>query len=376
MEDRELFGKVVEFRRYLHRIPEIGNRLPKTRAYLVSYLEKLDCEIRDFGTEGFTAYFACAADGPGAPCIAFRTDMDALPMAEDTGLEYASEHEGCMHACGHDGHMSILLGLASWIDAHGGELAKNVLLVFQADEETTGGAKDLVEAGIFVEHRPERIYGLHLWPGYPLGVIASKPGGIMAGTCLARITVRGRSVHIANYKMGLDALYAGTSFVNRAYAWGREVQETAPHLLRFGKFESGVANNVIADTAVITGTVRSYAAETSDLVKDGLRHIAAEIAAETGVSFDFYFESGYPPVINDATVYAEAKERLIEEGFAWFEMTEAALYAEDFAFYQQELPGVYFHLGTGVDAELHTTDYTIDERALLEGVRLFRSLIF
>ncbi|MDR1272870.1 MAG: amidohydrolase [Clostridiales Family XIII bacterium] len=375
MNDKELGGKVIDFRRYLHRIPETGNNLPKTRAFLETHLEALDCEIRDFGPEGFTAWFECAED-KAAPCIAFRTDMDALPITEDTGLEFASEHQGCMHACGHDGHMGILLGLASWIDGNMGKLAKNVLLVFQASEETTGGARDLIAEGIFEEHRPERIYGLHLWPGYPLGVIASKPGGIMAGTCLARITAKGRSAHIANFKEGRDALYAASLFLNRAYEWGQGIQGKAPHLLRFGAFHSGTANNVVAGLALLEGTVRSYADETSDMVKDGMKRIAGEIEQETEVSFDFYFESGYPPVVNDPEAYAEAKARLISEGFSWFEMTEAALYAEDFAFYQQEIPGVYFHLGTGIDAELHTTDYMIDEDALLTGVRLFRSLIF
>jgi hippurate hydrolase len=272
--------------------------------------------------------------------------------------------------------MSILLGLASWIDANMGKLAKNILLIFQASEETVGGAMNLIAEGIFEEHRPERIYGLHLWPGYPLGVIASKPGGIMAGTCLARVTANGRSVHIANFREGRDALYAMVLFINRAYEWGQGIQDRAPHLLRFGVFKSGSANNVVAGSAIIEGTVRSYAAETSDMVKDGMKRIAEEIEQETEVSFDFYFETGYPPVLNDPKVYEEAKAKLTSEGFSWFEMTEAALYAEDFAFYQQEVPGVYFHLGTGIDAELHTTDYMIDEDALLTGVRLFRSLIF
>ncbi|MDR1271972.1 MAG: amidohydrolase [Clostridiales Family XIII bacterium] len=375
MNDKELSGKVIEFRRHLHRIPELGNKLPKTRAFLETYLETLDCELKDFGTEGFTAWFECAEDN-AAPCLAFRTDMDALPMEEATGLEFASEHSGCMHACGHDGHMSILLGLASWINENMGKLPKNVLLIFQAAEETVGGAMDLIAEGVFEEHRPERIYGLHLWPGYPLNVIASKPGGLMAGACLPRVAVKGRSVHIANYREGRDALYAAILFINRAYAWGQEVQGEIPHLLRFGVFNSGVASNVVAGSAFLEGSIRSYAAETVDIVKDRMKRIAEEIEKETGVSFDLSFDVGYPPVLNDPEIYEEAKTKLIAGGFDWLEVTEPALYVEDFAFYQQEVPGVFFHLGTGVDAELHSTDYTIDEDALLTGVRLFRSLIF
>jgi hippurate hydrolase len=182
-------------------------------------------------------------------------------------------------------------------------------------------------------------------------------------------------VHIANYRNGIDSLYAATLFINRAYEWDNGIQKEFPHLMRFGMFHSGTTNNVISDLSVIDGSVRSYADGTSDRVKDGLRQIAAELEQETGTTFEFFFADGYPPVVNDEAAYADAKEALTAAGFAWFEPTEPALYAEDFAFYLREVPGVYFHLGTGIDAKLHAVDYMIDEDVLLTGVKLFRTLV-
>ncbi|MDR3305315.1 MAG: amidohydrolase [Clostridiales Family XIII bacterium] len=372
MDDRTLQEKVIAFRRALHRIPEIGFDLPKTRAYLTSHLATLGCEIRDLGPAGFTAYFAAAA---AAETIAFRTDMDALPVEEAGESDYRSEHAGAMHACGHDGHMSILLGLATWVSEHRAAIGKNVLLVFQAAEETTGGAKIICGTGVLKDYGVSRIYGLHLWPGYPKNVVVCRPEAFMAGTVVLGVGIAGHSVHIAEYQKGADALEAGCRFVEQAYAMEKALPDEVFRLLRFGDFHSGTADNVVADSANIRGVMRAYDDAIFDAFWDGMHRIAAEIEADTDVRFSFRRSEGYPPVVNPAALYDAARAVLTKAGFTWFELPAPILPAEDFSYYQREVPGLFFHLGTGVDAKLHACDYTIDEDVLLTGVKLFRALL-
>ncbi|MDR0875842.1 MAG: amidohydrolase [Clostridiales Family XIII bacterium] len=370
--DQRLEQKVIEFRRALHRIPELDFDLPRTRAFLTEVLAPLGCEIRDLGKAGFTAFF----DNHQEATLAFRSDMDAIPIEEPDGLcAFRSEHAGAMHACGHDGHMAMLLGLATWLHAHASEAKANALLIFQAAEETTGGAHLICRSGVLADYGASKIYGIHLWPGQPKNQIVCRPGGFMAGTFVVEAEIEGRAAHIAEYKRGADALEAGCLFVEKAYAFEAAMPQGIHRLLRFGEFHAGTANNVVAGRAHINGAIRAYDDETFAALQGGLDAAACEAELQTGTHFEIRKSEGYPPVVNPPALYEETREALTAAGFAWHELAAPLMTAEDFAFYQREIPGLFLHLGTGVNAKLHSPAYILDESVLITGVQIFRTLI-
>ncbi|MDR1815680.1 MAG: amidohydrolase [Clostridiales Family XIII bacterium] len=385
MNEQDLERQLIAWRRDLHRIPELDDNLPKTRAYLWGVLEGLGAELRDLGPAGFTAYFA----GDGAETTAFRADMDALPISEETGCAFASTHPGQMHACGHDGHMAMLLGLAASRAAGcrpysasqqneqslcRGGLQPPVLLIFQASEETTGGAKRICDTGVLRDYGVSRVYGLHLWPDRPLGEIVCRPKEFMAGTYVAEIDIHGRSAHIGEYWNGIDALAAGCQFVKEAYALEARLPDDTFRIVRFGTFQAGTTNNVVAERAVLTGAVRAFDEETFARIFEGFGGIAQGIDHDFCTETEIRYSEGYPPVINPPDLYAETRAKLESAGFAWHEPGEPMMQAEDFSYYQKEASGLYLHLGTGVDARLHTPDYDIDEAVLPVGLRLMQTL--
>ena len=215
--------KIIDDRRALHRIPELDRALPETMEYLQNALSGLGCHVFSPMVSALCAYF----DFGQETTIAFRSDADALPIQEQTGADYASCHPGKMHACGHDGHMAIALELARRLSEKKA-YPHNVLILFQPAEETTGGARDLCETGIFRQYRVEAVFGLHLWPGLPEGEIASRAGEMMARSCEVRVDVTGRSAHIARASQGLDALEAGAVFYLRALEMERSLPPRIP----------------------------------------------------------------------------------------------------------------------------------------------------
>ena len=368
---RKLENRIIEYRRQLHKIPELGFELPKTRAFLLSVLAPLGFEIRDLGKAGFTAYF----DNNKKQTIAFRSDMDAIPIQESGACSFASVHEGVMHACGHDGHMSILLGLAILIAENPEKSAYNCLLVFEAAEETTGGAKLICDTGILKDYGVLCIYGLHLWPYSPLHTIVCRPGEFMAGTYVIEVTAKGRSAHIAEYQESADALEAGCKFIMRAYELERTLPPEKFRILRFGEIVSGTANNIISGKTYMAGAVRAFDDDTFSYFLTGLEKIMRELETETGVAFTFEKSDGYPPVINPPDLYAQTKATLTNADFEWHTPEYPTMHAEDFVFYQREVPGLFMHLGTGAGVLLHSPEYKLDEMALLTGTRLFWTLL-
>ena len=307
----------------------------------------------------------CAFFDYGRPeTAAFRSDMDALPLQETSGLPFASCHAGKMHACGHDGHMSILLGLAEHLSRVRLRPERNVLLIFEPAEETTGGAKSLCEAGLLEEYHVTRIYGLHLWPELPRGTVASRAGGMMARSCELNVTVEGRSVHLAKWREGADALAAAAEFVLRAYG----LAEKQPCLLRFGKMDSGEARNSVSKRSVLQGSLRCFDDGLFAALWRALEALAAELSEKSGCEISLSRSEGYPPVTNDARLLAEARER--------FPIAEVAptFITEDFSEYQKHAAGVFFLLGTGGEP-LHSPRFDFDEAVLQTGLSLFTALL-
>lgn len=352
---------LTEYRRALHRIPETGWQVEKTAAYLKSVLSDLPCEVFSPVGSAVCAYF----DFGKPETVAFRSDMDALPVTEQTGLPFASEHPGRMHACGHDGHMAILLGLAQAL-AKQPKTGRNVLLIFEPAEETTGGAEAICETGLLEKYYVNRIYGLHLWPGVEEGRVFSRAGGLMSRSCEVSVRFTGKSVHIARWSEGADALYAAVRFVEAAYAFTAGVENA---LLRFGKMASGEVRNAVSRETVLEGSLRCLDDVSYDEMRNMLSDLAAKIERETGCAVEVRRTAGYPPVTNDARLLEEAKTR--------FPISDAAptYITEDFSVYQQTVPGVFFFLGTGDTELLHSPRFDFDERVLETGLSLFRALL-
>lgn len=352
----------TEFRRELHRIPELHDDLPKTCAYVKAALAGLKCEITEPSKSAVCAYF----DFGKPETVAWRADMDALPVNEATGLPWKSTHEGCMHACGHDGHTAMALTLAHRVAAEA-DMPRNVLFVFQPAEETTGGAKQIVESGIFARHNVTRIFGLHLWPELPFGTVSGCPGPMFAKSSEVNVEIEGVSAHIAKAKDGADALQAGVEWIHRAYRMvAEEVPEDEPKLLKFGMMHSGTVRNALSAHTQIRGSLRSFAPDVFDYMKKRLYEIAEGVGAETGAKVNLQLNEGYPPVINDAPLFDAAVRALGGEVNL---LTEPAMTAEDFSFYQQAVPGVFLCLGTGGEYPLHSEKFDFDETALGIGVQ-------
>lgn len=351
---------LTEFRRALHQIPELDRSLPETAAYLRSTLSGLPCTLLAPWEDAVCAYFDL-----GKPeTIAFRSDMDALPITEQTGLSFASRHTGQMHACGHDGHMAALLGLALYIAGNPSVPTRNVLLIFQPAEETTGGARALCETGLLEHFHVTRIYGLHLWPDLPEGTVASCAGGMMARSCELTAEITGRSVHLARYTEGTDALAAASKLIMQLYA----LADNKPCLLRFGHMTSGSARNAVSDHSLLEGSLRCFDDRLFAEIWAQAQQIARQLSEETHCRVSLHRSAGYPPMDNDAALLAEARQR--------FPIAEAAptYITEDFSEYQRRVPGVFFLLGTGGIA-LHSPQFNFNESVLNIGLALFRSLL-
>ena len=361
---------VVEYRRALHRIPELDDRLPETCAYVRSALASFDLE-------GFSPIpsSVCAFLDAGKPeTVAFRADMDALPIEEATGLEYASGHSGAMHACGHDGNTAMALALAEYAAAHRTELPRNVLFLFQPSEETTGGAEKLCESGVLEKYRAARVFAMHLWPKLEQGKVHCRPGPIMARSNEVTVTLTGKSVHIGRAAEGIDALAAGAEYLRRAYEMVRELPGEEPVVLRFGKMVSGTVRNAVSGETRLEGSLRTFRDETQALCRRRLEEIGRDIAAETGCGVEVYLNEGYPAVWNHEGLYETVRSGLGEDAPLYLEAP--TLTAEDFSFYQRRVPGLFFLLGVGDTPELHSPEFCFDDEAVLpQGVEFLKRLL-
>lgn len=363
-------GSPVAYRRALHRIPELDSELPQTAAFVKNTLAPLPCRVFSPIRSSVCAFF----DAGKRETAAFRADLDALPVTEATGLPFASEHPGIMHACGHDGHTALALALAEYAGAHLEELPRNALFLFQPSEETTGGAKQLCETGIFQKYRVRRVFGLHLWPGLPEGSVWSRPGPMMARSSEVTVTVTGKSVHLSRYREGRDALAAGAEFLRRAYSMMEELPSDEPAVLRFGKMVSGTVRNAVSGETSLEGSLRTYSGNTFSFCRRRLEEIGRMLENETGCKIAVHLSDGYPAVWNHEELYALVRGAL--SGAAPGELPEPALASEDFSFYQQYAPGVFFFLGVGHTPQLHAPDFTFNDEAVLPaGLEFLKKLL-
>jgi len=356
----------VEARRHLHRYPEIGHQEFETTEYLASVLSDagLEPRLRAAGT-GLSVEV-----GSGSPSVAFRADIDALPVQEQTSLPFASERPGFMHACGHDAHTGIAVGIAralSELDIDG-----TIRFVFQhAEEQFPGGAQELVEEGIL--DGIERIIGFHVDPALQAGKVGLRAGPITASSDQFSIEVEGPGGHTARPHLTVDTTYAAGLIVTQLPALlNRLTDPRTPLVVVFGSIQGGAAPNVIPPMVELRGTARTLGADLWDRLPKLVDQLVQEIVAPTGATVTVNYQKGIAPVINDEQTIAEARfavGRML--GPSATAATPPSMGAEDFSAFLQEIPGALLRLGTGGDhdpVDLHSARFTIDESAIETGI--------
>jgi amidohydrolase len=371
MSVKDLTTTVVHHRRTLHQIPELEFDLFLTHEYVKEVLVSLGFEIEVVAKTGILAI----KRGTTNDFIAFRSDMDALPVTEKTGVEFASKHAGRMHACGHDGHMSMLLGFAEYLSNK--EITQSVLLIFQPAEEGPGGAKVIIEEGLFDKYSIKRIYGFHVYPELEEGLVGLVDGPMMPQNAEFDLTITGLSAHGAQPSKGIDAIVAASQLV-QAYQTivSRSTHALQHAVVTIGTINGGEARNIIAGEVQMSGTIRAFDPATFTLIKQRMREIVAGIEQMNGVQIDNQIVDYYPPVINDSIMVQE-----VVSLFQATEMTmvEPMMFSEDFAFYQQHVPGCFMMLGTmnqakGFTAPLHNNAFNFTDEVLLQGVEAYRRI--
>ena len=365
--------QLTQRRRALHRMPEGGYAERKTQAYIMETLAAMNPDdLRAFADTGVRAVFR--GDGTGRS-IAFRADMDALPVAEETGLPFASEHPGMMHACGHDGHMANLLTLAEWLRDNRASLRDTVTLLFQPAEETTGGAKRMIDEGALRNPDVEAVYGMHMMPDVPRGMAACCAGPMMAQTCEMDVVITGRSAHGATPHLGVDAVAAmGHLLTLMQTSVARQLDPGTPALLTIGRVEAGTQRNVLAQTARLEGIARTLSNRVYERLEERILADIRAVDAAFGTQTEFVRRVFYPCGENDAAEFARVRGVLGDRLMP----TAPRMIAEDFSYYQLSVPGVFVFCGCMDEthsAPLHACTFDFDETALVTGLALFIGLI-
>lgn len=369
-----LLDDIVKNRRALHQIPETALEEFKTKEYLKNYLISIGLEPQEIVETGLFVYI----EGKDKEnCIAFRSDIDALNIKEETGAEFESKHVGKMHACGHDGHMTTLLAFAKYLTTIQ-PLDKSVLLIFQPAEESPGRAKDIVETGLLKKYNVKAIYGMHLFPELPEGTVASKEGPFFAQAALMTTTITGKSGHGAMPHKTIDPLMAFTKIVDGYQTIvSRNLSPFDPGVVTIGKFCGGSAQNIIADTVNFWGTIRTFKEENTEFIIERIKEIHRGVELSYRVKIDEKIDIVYPPVINDKELYKKFVDTMKDMNYVEH---EALTISEDFAYYQKEVPGVFMLLGTrseekGFIHPLHSCHFNFDEKVLLKGVEAFARIL-
>lgn len=383
-------ARVIEWRRDFYRNPELSNREFRTARVVAEFLEGLGLEVRT--GIAHTGVVGILDTGRPGPVIGLRADMDALPVPDRSGVPFAStatgEYRGqqvpVMHACGHDTHMAMLMGAAEILTGMRDRLRGKVVFLFQPAEEGApegeeGGAELMVKEGVLRDPDMDVIFGIHIWAQMPVGVIGYRPGGIMAASDRFRITVRGRQTHGSTPWTGVDPVVASAhvimglqTVVSRRTELTREAA-----VVSVGIVEGGVRNNIIPEEVTLIGTIRTLAEDMQERVHEEIRRTAVHSAESMGATAEVEIVRGYPVTFNDPALTARMLPSLqAVAGRENVRLMDAVTGAEDFSFFQQEIPGLYVFLG-GLPGDLtpethtphHTPEFRIDERALKLGVR-------
>ena len=375
---RPLQGKLTAIRRDIHAHPELAFEEHRTAELVARHLEALGIETHR-GVGG-TGVVGVVRGRRGLRAIGLRADMDALPITERNEFAHKSTIQGCMHACGHDGHTTMLLGAAEALAARR-DFDGTVYLIFQPAEEGEGGAPAMIADGLFERFPMEAVFGMHNWPGMEAGTFAIHSGPVMASADRFDIRFTGVGAHAAMPHLGVDPVVAGAAFVQAAQTLvSRVLDPIDAGVVSVTQFHAGEAYNVIPDRAELCGTVRTFSAEVRDRLERGLRQVAEGIAQSHGVEVDFQFRRGYPPTVNtaaEAALCAEAA-RVVAGAGRVFTDRRPSMGAEDFAYFLEEKPGAYVWIGNGPGeggCMLHNPNYDFNDEVLPAGVAYWCALV-
>ncbi|HHY35096.1 MAG TPA: amidohydrolase [Firmicutes bacterium] len=389
---RAIEKDIIQWRRLVHQYPEIGLELPRTAELVARVLSDLGIEVRErvggWGVVGLLrgskpgTEVGCgsSAEGDARKTIALRADMDALPVQEETGLLYASKIPGAMHACGHDGHIAMLLGAATVLSGMRDQFSGNVKFIFQPGEEGAGGARLMIEDGVLDDPPVNAIVGAHLGVLWKLarGQIGVKAGTLMAASDRFEISVTGRGGHGAAPHMSVDPVVVACHICAALQTIvSREINPLSPAVLTIGTIHAGTAHNIIPETCLMQGTVRYLDTELGNFIHERIRQIASSVASGMRAEAVVNYHYGYPPVVNDegvTSLVAESAAKVV--GPENVCRIEPVMGGEDMAYYLQRVPGTFFGIGSGnpekgIVYPHHHPKFDIDESVLHIGTAVF-----
>ena len=370
---------IIGMRRRLHRIPEVGFKEFKTQRLIMEALEEIGIP---YTTERTWVIGLIEGQHPGET-VAIRADMDALPLLEPEGCSFRSEHEGMMHACGHDAHVAIALGAAKILNSMRDQLYGNVKLLFQPAEETDGGADPMVQAGAMENPHVDRVYGLHVMPHLPVGKVETRAGTLNASTDTVKLTIRGKAGHGAYPEQGSDAIVCAAQVVTALQSIvARNVSPLQSAVLTIGVIEGGTAQNIICEEVRMRGTLRTANGELRARMKQRIGDIVRNVSAAMGCTADVEILSGYAALVNNDHE-ADRVKRVAGRLFGTENVLDKpapSMGGEDFSFFSDCAPGAFFHIGC-VDSSwmpappLHSREFQIDENCLTIGTLMHIALV-
>lgn len=369
LDIKKLKNVVSKYRNDLHQIPEVGFFEFRTSDYLREKLISFGYEVKSTAKTGLIAYIK----GREESSIAFRADMDGLKITEETNIEFPSKVTGQMHACGHDGHMAILLGFAEYVSKIK-ELQKGILFIFQPAEEGPGGAEVIINEGILNKYNVENIFGLHIYPEIEEGTIGIKSDVMTAQTGEFDIYIKGKSGHGAIPHKANDTLIVVAQLINSYQSIiSRNINPIEGAVLTIGTINGGEKRNIIAENIRLEGTIRAFNMDVYNKIKERMKAINHGLMEMFDVKIDIIFRDMYPSITNDKNLLtivktSKLKEKLIE--------IEPMLIAEDFSYYQKQVPGLFFMLGSknkekGYINPLHSSKFNFDEEVLMNGMEIY-----
>jgi len=379
-EIEEIKEQVIQWRRHLHQHPELGFEENETSRFVAEKLKNLGLTVTTgIGKTGVVGLLQGVREGP---CIGLRADMDALPIQETGKVPYISVNEGVMHACGHDGHIAMVLGAATVLSSKREHLKGSVKFIFQPGEEGKGGARHMIKDCVLEDPEVEEIYGLHLWNYQECGTIGVKPGPILAASDPFIIEIKGKGGHGASPQGTVDAIVVAANLITSLQTIvSRNANPLDSSVVTVGKIEGGHTYNIIADKVVLKGTTRAYTEENRQLIQRRMNEIVNGVANTFGAKIILDYLDGYPPVINSqeqVNNISIAAEKIVGFGVQFPYMTMGG---EDFAFYLKKIPGCFFFIGSAPeDSEPmsfphHSSHFNFHEKALLIGSSIFIQLI-
>ncbi len=366
-----LLPEMIKTRQFLHAHPELSLKEHKTSGFIRTQLSELDIDVLPpFLSTDIVALLNGKKNGKN---VTLRADMDALPISEENTFKYRSGNKGVMHACGHDGHTSMLLGAAMILEKFKVHLEGSVRFVFQPGEEVVAAGKELIEKGILRDPEPVAVLALHGWPGYPVGAICSRPKELMAAADFFRITITGKGGHGANPDQQNNPIVVASKIVNRLTTLPEmEFNARDPVVVSISRFTGGTASNVIPNEVIMEGSTRYFDESVGERIPDLFRMVLETECKHTAVKYGLTYDRPYIATFNDPEIVSDCKrltKQFIGES-AWEDIHDPVMGSEDFSYYIRGNPGGMFFLGMGEESPgLHTNTYDFNDKAMKNGIK-------